>query len=137
MKYSFVHLTHFFNIFYFFNYYFIIFFLIYNIVLVFPYVSMHPPLVYTCSPSWTPLHLPPCATPLGRPSAPAPSFLHWTWTGDSFLIWYYTCFNAILPNHLSPPSPTESKRLFYTSVSLLLSWYRVIVTIFLNSIYMC
>jgi len=22
-----------------------------------------------------------------------------TWTGDSFLIWYYTCFNAILPNH--------------------------------------
>ena len=25
--------------------------------------------------------------------------LHRTWTGDSFLIWYYTCFNAILPNH--------------------------------------
>ena len=25
--------------------------------------------------------------------------LHWTWTGDSFLIWYYTCFSAILPNH--------------------------------------
>ena len=21
------------------------------------------------------------------------------WTGDSFHIWYYTCFNAILPNH--------------------------------------
>ena len=34
---------------------------------------------------------------------------------------YYTCFNAILPNHPLPPSPTESKRLFYTSVSLLLS----------------
>ena len=25
--------------------------------------------------------------------------LYRTWTGDSFLIWYYTCFNAILPNH--------------------------------------
>ena len=25
--------------------------------------------------------------------------LHQNWTGDSFLIWYYTCFNAILPNH--------------------------------------
>ena len=25
--------------------------------------------------------------------------LHQTWTGDSFLIWYYTCFDAILPNH--------------------------------------
>ena len=24
-----------------------------------------------------------------------------TWTGDSFHIWYYTCFNAILPNHLT------------------------------------
>ena len=22
--------------------------------------------------------------------------LHWTWTGDSFHIWYYTCFSAIL-----------------------------------------
>ena len=28
--------------------------------------------------------------------------LHQIWTGDSFLIWYYTCFNAILPNH--PPT---------------------------------
>ena len=51
----------------------------------------------------------------------ASCILRWTWTGDSFLIWYYTCFNAILPNHPTLPSPTESKRLFYTSVSLLLS----------------
>ena len=52
----------------------------------------------------------------------ASHILHRTWTGDSFLIRYYTCFNAILPNHPPPPpSPTESKRLFYTSVSLLLS----------------
>ena len=29
----------------------------------------------------------------------ATSIMHQTWTGDSFLIWYYTCFNAILPNH--------------------------------------
>ena len=50
----------------------------------------------------------------------ASCILHRTWTGDSFLIWYYTCFNAILPNHPPPSSPTESKRLFYTSVSLLL-----------------
>jgi len=26
----------------------------------------------------------------------ASCILHWTWTGDSLLIWYYTCFNAIL-----------------------------------------
>ena len=47
--------------------------------------------------------------------------MHGIWTGNSFHIWYYTCFNVILP--FIPPSlsPTESKRLFYTSVSLLLS----------------
>ena len=49
--------------------------------------------------------LPPRTIPLGRPSAPAPSIQ--TWTGDSFHIWYYTCFNAILPNH---PTLTLSHR---------------------------
>ena len=29
----------------------------------------------------------------------ASCILYRTWTGDSFLVWYYTCFNAILPNH--------------------------------------
>ena len=58
-----------------------------------------------------------CVIPVHQPQASC--ILHWTWTGDSFLIWYYTCFNAILPNQ--PLPPTESKRLFYTSVSLLLS----------------
>ena len=57
--------------------------------------------------------------PVHHPQASC--ILHWTWTGDSFLIWYYTCFNAILPNHPPASSPTESRRLFYTSVSLLLS----------------
>ena len=33
----------------------IIIILLYNIVLVLPYINMHPPQVYTCSPSWTPL----------------------------------------------------------------------------------
>ena len=51
----------------------------------------------------------------------ASCILHRIWAGNSFLIWYYTCFNAILPNHPPPPSPTDPKRLFYTSVSLLLS----------------
>ena len=57
--------------------------------------------------------------PVHQPQASC--ILHQTWTGDLFLIWYYTCFNAILPNHPPTPSPTKSKRLFYTSVSLLLS----------------
>ena len=57
--------------------------------------------------------------PVHQPQASC--ILHRTWTGNSFLIWYCTSFNAILPNHPPSPSPTESKRLFYTSVSLLLS----------------
>ena len=51
-------------------------FLLYNIVLVLPYINLHPPWVYTCSPSWTPLPPPTHTIPLGHPSAPAPSFLY-------------------------------------------------------------
>jgi len=35
--------------------------------------------------------------PVHQPQAS--NIMHRTWTGDSFHIWYYTCFNAILPNH--------------------------------------
>ena len=43
-------------------------------------------------------------------------------------------FSQIIP---PSPSPTESKSLFFTSVSFFYLAYRVIITIFLNSIYMC
>ena len=49
------------------------------------------------------LNLPPISLPslwvfpVHQPQASC--ILHRTWTGDSFLIWYYICFNAILPNH--------------------------------------
>ena len=35
--------------------------------------------------------------PVHQPQASC--IMHQIWTGDSFHIWYYTCFNAILPNH--------------------------------------
>jgi len=35
--------------------------------------------------------------PVHQPQAT--NIMHRTWTGDSFHIWYYICFNAILPNH--------------------------------------
>ena len=44
--------------------------------------------------------------PVHQPQASC--ILHQTWTDDSFLIWYYTCFNAILPNH-PPPTPHSPK----------------------------
>ena len=45
--------------------------------------------------------------PVHQPQAS--SIVHWTWTGDSFHIWYYTCFNAILPNHPLLPLPQSPK----------------------------
>ena len=73
--------------------------------------------------------------PVHQPQASC--ILHLTWTVDSFLIWYYTCFNAILPNH--PPALPLPQSPKDCSIHLCLFCclaYRVIVTIFLNSIYM-
>ena len=56
------------------------------------------------------------------------------WRSVSQLIVYVSMlFSQIIP---PSPSPRESKSLFYTSVSLFCLAYRVIITIFLNSIYM-
>ena len=66
----------------------------------------------------------------------ASSIVHRTWTGDSFYIRWYTYFNAILPNH---PTLSLSHRVQKTVLHQCLFCslvYRVIVTIFLNSIYM-
>ena len=58
--------------------------------------------------------------PVHQPQAS--SIIHRTWTGDSFHTWYYTCFNAILPN-----LPTLSlshrvqKTVLYISVSFAVS----------------
>ena len=68
-------------------------------------------------------HLPPRTIPLGHPSAPALSFLYpassLDWRFISYMILYM--FQCHSPKSSPTPSPTESKRLFYTSVSLWLS----------------
>ena len=70
-----------------------------------------------------PSHLPPHTIPLGHPSAPAPNFLYpasnLDWRFISYMILYM--FQCNSPKSSPHPSPTESKRLFYTFVSLLLS----------------
>ena len=108
-------------IFLFLKFYFI--FKLYNIVFVLPNIKMNPPQVYMCSPSWT--LLPPHTIPLGRPSAPAPSIQYHASNLDWRLISYmilYVFIRMPFSEIITPsPSTTESKRLFYTSVSLLLS----------------
>ena len=86
---------------------------------------------------YLPSHLPLHPIPLGLPSAPGPStcLMHPTWAGDLFHSRQYTCcsFETSHP-HLLPQSPKVC------SVHLCLFFcfaYRVIITIFLNSIYMC
>ena len=54
--------------------------------------------------------------PVHQPQAS--STMHQTWTGDLFHIWYYTCFNAILPNHpILSLSHRIQKTVLYISVS--------------------
>ena len=50
----------------------IIIFLLYNIVLVLPYINMNPPRVYTCSPSWTLLPPPAPYHPSGSSQCTSP-----------------------------------------------------------------
>ena len=55
--------------------------------------------------------------PVHQPQASC--ILHQTWTGDSFHIWYYTCFNAILPNL---PTLSLSHRVYKTVLYIIVSF---------------
>ena len=98
--------------------------LLYNIVLVLPHINMNLPRVYTCSQSWTPLPAPSPYHPSG--SSPCTSPKHPVSCIEPRLVihFLYDIIHVSMPfsQTIPPsPSPTESKRLFYTSVSLLLS----------------
>ena len=92
--------------------------------MVFPYINMNPPQVYTCFPFSTPLPPPSLYHPSGSSQCTSPKHpvsciqpglvIHFIYD----IIHVSVSFSQIIP---PSPSPTESKRLFYTSVSLLLS----------------
>ena len=67
--------------------------------------------------------------PVHQPQAT--SIVHQTWTGESFHIWYYTCFNAIHPNHPTLSlSHTVQKTVLYINVSFAVSYTGLLLSSF-------
>ena len=105
--------------------------------MVLPYIDMNPPWVpHPESPS----HLPPHPIPLGHPSAPAPSILYYAsnldWRLVSRMIIHMFQCHSPKSYHLCP-LPQSSKDCSIHLCLFCCLTYRVILTIFLNSIYMC
>ena len=123
----------------FFNFYFY-FILLYNTVLVLPHIDINPPRVYMCSQSWTPLpppipyHLsgsPPCTSPK-HPVSCIEHRLAIHFLPDSIHV--SMSFSQIIPPLPLPQSPKVRSKHLCLFCCLT---YRVIITIFLNSTYMC
>ena len=86
--------------------------------------AIHLPQVYTCSPSWTPLPPPSLYHPSGSSQCTSPKHPVSCIEPGLAIHFIYDIIHVSMPfSQINPPSPspTESKRLFYTSVSLLLS----------------
>ena len=100
------------------------FFLLYNTVLVLPYINMNPPQVYISSHSWTPLPPPSPYHPSGLSQCTSPKHPVSCIEPKLAIHSLYDIILVSMPfSQIIPPSssPTESKSLFYTSASLLLS----------------
>ena len=109
---------------FFFILFFILFFKLYIIVLVLPNIKMNPPQVYMCSPPWTLLPPPSPYHPSGSSQCTSPKHPVSCIEPGLATRFIHDILHVSMPfSQIFPPSPslTESIRLFYTLVSLLLS----------------
>ena len=110
------------HFFFFYLFYFI--FKLYITVLVLQNIKMNPPQVYMCSPSRTPLRPPSPFHPSGSSQCTSPKHPVSCIEPGLATHFIHDSLHVSMPfSQIFPPSPslTESIRLFYTSVSLLLS----------------
>ena len=143
-KYLFVFLIYNWRLFFFFKYKFIYFnwrLITFTILYGFCHTSTWIRHGYTRVPHpEPPSHLPPHTIPLGHPSAPAPSILyhasHLDWWFISYMILYMFQCHSPKSSHPLPLPQSPKDCSIYLCLFCGLA-YRVIVTIFLNSIYMC
>ena len=121
------------------NFYFY-FILLYNTVFVLPCIDTNQPWVYMSSQTWTPLPPPTHIISLDHPHAPAPSILYPAldidWRFVSYMVVYmFQCHSPKSSHPLPLPLP-QSPKVCSTHLCLFCCLaYRVIITIFLNSIY--
>ena len=88
--------------------------------MVLPYINMNLPRVYMCSPSCTPLPPPSPYHPSGSSQCTSPKHPVSCIEPGLVIRFTYDIIHVSMPfSQIIPPlpSPTESKRLFYTSVS--------------------
>ena len=90
--------------------------------MVLPYSDTNPAWAYMCSPSWTPFPLLSPSHPSRSSQCTSPEHPVSCIKPGLAINFIYDIIHVSMPfSQIIPPSPTESKSLFYASVSLLLS----------------
>ena len=105
--------------------FFSFFFLLYNIILVLPYINMHLPQVYTCSPSWTPLPSPSPYHPSGLSQCTSPKLPVSCIKPGLAIHFLYDIIHVLMPfSQIISPSLSHrvQKTVLYISVSFAVSY---------------